>query len=121
MNAETQIKRDEFGRLLPGSKGLPGAGRRKTSIEIREAFECDCMDAVKRLHELMYSDDHRVALESIKIWLDRALGKVRERIDITEGTRLNERGGIAALTREAIDRRLAAIDVMEAEAAASDH
>lgn len=115
------VKRDEFGRILPGSAAIPGGGRKRVAAEVREAMECDCMDAVKQLHKLMYSDDHRVALEAIKVWLDRTLGKVRERLDITEGTRLNERGGIAALTREAIDRRLAAIDAMEAEAAAGDH
>lgn len=87
MSGDKPIKRDELGRVLPGSAGLPGAGRKTKDESVLEAEELLAElspKAVRRLGALL--DDAEP-----KIQAQVALGIVK--VTIGELQRLASKDG----------------------------
>ena len=64
-----------------GRSGNPG-GRPKVEGEIRELAQKHGPDALKRLVELMKSENERVAVAAAQVILDRAYGKPQQALQI---------------------------------------
>jgi hypothetical protein len=73
-NTQHQVVRDARGRFVRGSCGNRG-GRPTVAIEVKELARKHGPAAIKRLAELMKSDDEMVAVAASKAMLDRAYGR----------------------------------------------
>ena len=105
------MERDERGHWLPGRSANPG-GRPGLPEEIKATLRELSPRAVKRLGELLDSDDERIQLEAAKAILDRHLGRPAIQADLTV------RGGtsdehLEALIEVARKRRGEPIDLDE--------
>lgn len=67
-----------------GTSGNPG-GRKKVPEDVKRAFEAGTERAVERLAELMESPDDNIALKATIHWLDRALGRVPDKLKVSHG------------------------------------
>ena len=67
-----------------GQSGNPG-GRPKEVAEVRKLARKHGRDAIKRLVELMESDDERVVLGAVKEILDRGYGRPAQAITGEDG------------------------------------
>lgn len=66
----------------PGQSGNPG-GMKKTPPDIKEALAAMLPAAVKRLGELLLSDNEKIAVQAVQVVLDRNLGKaIATKIDV---------------------------------------
>jgi hypothetical protein len=105
------VERDDRGHWLPGRSANPG-GRPGVPDVIKATLRELSPRAVKRLGELLDSDDERIQLEAAKAILDRHLGKPAIQAD------LMVRGGVSADHLEALlevarKRRAEPIDLDE--------
>jgi hypothetical protein len=81
-------KRDEKGRLLPGSSGNPG-GRSKIVREFKEWLLAEAYPkAQQALLELLSSDDDKVRIQAVKEVNDRLFGRAPVTVEDVEGNRL---------------------------------
>ena len=72
---EVKKKRKPGGRPFPkGVSGNPG-GRPKTDPEVKAILKAAAPDAARRLVEMMYSDNEKIAMWAITDILDRTQGK----------------------------------------------
>lgn len=72
---EVKKKRKPGGRPFPkGVSGNPG-GRPKTDPEVKAILKAAAPDAARRLVEMMYSDNPKIAMWAITDILDRTQGK----------------------------------------------
>ena len=72
---EVKKKRKPSGRPFPkGVSGNPG-GRPKTDPEVKAILKAAAPDAARRLVEMMYSDNPKIAMWAITDILDRTQGK----------------------------------------------
>ncbi len=78
----TEIVRAESGRFASGYSGNPG-GRRGLPIKLRNQLEAGVPNAIRRLIELINSDDDRVALAASEALLSRLYGKPSIAVDTT--------------------------------------
>ena len=76
------MPRNELGHWLPGSSANPG-GRPGVPEEIKATLRELSPHAVKRLGELLDSEDERIRLEAAKAILDRHLGRPAIQADIS--------------------------------------
>ena len=66
----------------PGEVRNP-TGRPKTPPDVKEALQAMLPAAVKRLGELLLSDNEKIAVQAVQVVLDRNLGKaVATKIDV---------------------------------------
>jgi hypothetical protein len=105
------VERDDRGHWLPGRSANPG-GRPGVPEVIKATLRELSPRAVKRLGELLDSDDERIRLEAAKAILDRHLGRPAIQADLTV------RGGtsaehLQALLEVARKRRAEPIDLDE--------
>jgi hypothetical protein len=103
------VERDDRGHWLPGRSANPG-GRPGVPEVIKATLRELSPHAVKRLGELLDSDDERIQLEAAKAILDRHLGRPAMQADVTV------RGGtsaehLQALIEVARKRRAEPIDL----------
>ena len=70
----------------PGQSGNP-SGRPKVASAVRELARANCPKAMKRLIELVDSEDERVAFMASKELLDRGYGRVPKAVDDDEKTK----------------------------------
>ena len=88
----------------PGQSGNPG-GRPKSNEHVRNIARSNSVRAIKRLIELMESDDERVAFTASKEVLDRAFGKPKpDATDEKEPLQIN----ILRFTKEQTDAAIEA-------------
>ena len=76
------MERDERGHWLPGRSANPG-GRPGVADVIKATLRELSPRAVKRLGELLDSEDERIQLEAAKAILDRHLGRPAIQADVT--------------------------------------
>ena len=76
------MERDERGHWLPGQSANPG-GRPGVPEVIKATLRELSPRAVKRLGELLDSEDERIRLEAAKAILDRHLGRPAIQADIS--------------------------------------
>jgi hypothetical protein len=76
------VERDERGHWLPGQSANPG-GRPGVPEVIKATLRELSPRAVKRLGELLDSEDERIRLEAAKAILDRHLGRPAIQADIS--------------------------------------
>jgi hypothetical protein len=98
----------------PGQSGNPG-GRKEMSPEVREALYAATLPAMKRLVELVGSDDERVALLAAQALLDRAFGKAAQSVDKTVTVTTVQQQHLSILMELQAQRDLAAKAVAEIE------
>lgn len=68
--------------IKPGEVLNPG-GRPKTPPDVKEALAAMLPAAVKRLGELLLSDNEKIAVQAVQVVLDRNLGKaIATKIDV---------------------------------------
>lgn len=68
--------------IKPGEVRNP-TGRPKTPPDVKEALQAMLPAAVKRLGELLLSDNEKIAVQAVQVVLDRNLGKaVATKIDV---------------------------------------
>ena len=83
---ENKPKRGGAANLIPrrkGDPGLPGAGRPKTPPDVKQALAAMLPAAVKRLGELLLSDNEKIAVQAVQVVLDRNLGKaIATKVDV---------------------------------------
>lgn len=84
-NKDPVVKRNSKGQIMPGSSGNPG-GRPKACREAREYLTKG--DTIKevciRLIKLIDSKDEKVALQAIKEYFDRVVGRPGLMVDHEE-------------------------------------
>ena len=71
--------------LRPAKKGevRNPNGRPKTPPDVKEALQAMLPAAVKRLGELLMSDNEKIAVQAVQVVLDRNLGKaIATKIDV---------------------------------------
>lgn len=79
---EIKTKKKVIGRPFPkGVSGNPG-GRPKTDPEVKAILKAAAPDAARRLVEMMYSDNPKIAMWAITDILDRTQGKAIQAQDI---------------------------------------
>lgn len=71
-------------RFKPGQSGNP-SGISSAAKQLQKALEGDWQDAHKRLRELLFSADEKVALEAAKFYVDHIKGKAKQAITGDEG------------------------------------
>lgn len=81
------IERDERGRWKKGSSGNPKGKTRELPAEFLADFQKGAPKALKKLKELMNSEDENVRLQAVRYYLDRCVGsRFRAFIDDEETT-----------------------------------
>jgi hypothetical protein len=65
-----------------GKSGNPG-GRPRIPDEVKQVFEAKTLRTVERLFELMESDNEKVAMRAVEVALDRQLGKVTDKLELS--------------------------------------
>lgn len=70
------------GRWAKGQSGNP-SGRSKTAQWVREFLAQDVEPTLDRVRQLTTHPDPRIALEAIKLILERAIGKPQQGIEIS--------------------------------------
>jgi hypothetical protein len=70
------------GKFIKGKSGNDG-GRPKMEVRVRELAQKHSPAAIKRLAELMYSENERVAVAACDALLDRGIGKPRQAVEIS--------------------------------------
>lgn len=80
-NRDAEASRDDFGRFVPGTSGNPG-GRSKSLAAIRQLAREHAETAIKKLVELLSSENERVRLDAIREVLDRGFGRPQQAIDL---------------------------------------
>ena len=75
MAIQTEVKRDKFGRYLPGQSGNTDGKPKGRTSEIKEIFQIHSIDAALRVCELMMSKNEKIAMQACQEILNRALGK----------------------------------------------
>ena len=98
------MERDERGHWLPGRSANPG-GRPGVPEVIKATLRELSPRAVKRLGELLDSDDERIQLEAARVILDRHLGRPAIQADISLHRGVAD-GHLAALVEVASRRAL---------------
>ena len=73
----------------PGVSGNP-SGRPKVIAELQQAAEEGSPAAVRRLVELIDSDDERIALAAVNSILDRVMGKPRQAVEVSAAVGTNQ-------------------------------
>lgn len=71
-------------QFKPGQSGNPG-GRPRKVVEAEQVAEESLEEAMKKLKELMKSDNEKVALAAAQTLIDRAMGKARQSVAHTIG------------------------------------
>lgn len=79
---QVQIKKGAPHRWSKGQSGNPG-GRPKEVIEIRDLARQYTSEAIKRLAEIMRSDNERAAVAAINALIDRGWGKAMQAMEVT--------------------------------------
>ncbi len=80
MSGPVQAQRDAHGRLLPGFSGNP-SGRPRVVKEIRELARQYVPAALKKIGELVGSEDERVALAASQEILNRVFGRPLQSVE----------------------------------------
>ena len=73
--AQTEIKRDEHGRFLPGQSGNTDGKPKGARSELKEIFQIHSIDAALRICDLVYCKNEKIALMASQEILNRAIGK----------------------------------------------
>ena len=95
------IKRDDKGRIVPGSAAIHPGGRPKVPEDIREALTVMAPRAVERLRQLLESADEDIAYKAAVHVLDRNLGMAVQPIkDVTDMTDDQIRAELKRMARE---------------------
>jgi hypothetical protein len=105
------VERNNLGHWLPGHSANPG-GRPGVPEVIKATLRELSPRAVKRLGELLDSEDERIQLEAAKAILDRHLGRPAIQADISLSRGVAD-GHLAALLEVARKRRAEPIDLDE--------
>lgn len=82
MGSKPESKRDEKGRLLPGSNNNPKGRPRALSEDVKKALDVLSMEAVAVIQRTLRSDDEKLALAAAQEILNRSLGKPTVQLDI---------------------------------------
>ena len=107
------MERDDRGHWLPGRSANPG-GRPGVPEVIKATLRELSPRAVRRLGELLESEDERIQLEAAKAILDRHLGRPAIQADISLHRGVAD-DHLAALLEMARKRRAEPIDLNERE------
>lgn len=82
-NSDKAAKRRGPGKPFPkGQSGNP-SGRKPIPEDVKAALKALTPVAVRRLGELLESDNERVAVEAVKEALNRNLGKAPQTVELT--------------------------------------
>lgn len=83
----------------PGQSGNP-SGVSSAAKQLQKALEGDWKDAHKRLRDLLFSDDERVALEAAKFYIDHIKGKAKQALTGEDGGPLKIDLGVVEMLRK---------------------
>ena len=101
--ASTQfVEAGEPYRFKPGQSGNPNGRPRKIEKATDQAVDA-LEKAMGAAVELIDNEDPRIALAAAQLVIDRAMGKPKQSVDVTSGTKVSE------MTAEQIHARLDAI------------
>lgn len=83
--AKRPVHPNTLANLKPWTKGHRpvSPGRKPTPPDVKEALQAMLPQAVKRLGELLMSDNEKIVIKAVEVVLDRNLGKaVATKIDV---------------------------------------
>jgi len=108
---------DEKGRFIAGNKASPFNGLPRKQVLMYRRLEGLTPKAIGRLEKLLEQDDNRaVAFNAAKEILDRTLGKVSTKVDVTVKTTAElHLDALVTLSQRAKDRRDQVIDAVAIE------
>jgi len=98
-NRQTTDRKAPRTAFKPGQSGNPN-GRPKENPEVKEILKAASVDAAKKLTELIYSENEKVAFSAAQEILNRTQGKPRECVSMNVNGNLDVRAQVRSILLE---------------------